>query len=136
MDAKSPYKFGQYLYVTGGDRDTESGDWQTVLAYGGTQIIKSFLTLPKAELTVHTAREGKFVRTEHQPWGTSIWLTSSAVNTPAIETEILLFDKEKKIEFRYRVHKNYTTAKEGVYLAFPVGARKPGVCLRFAAGLA
>ena len=48
VDVKSHYKFGQYLYVTGGEnRDTESGDWQTVLAYGGTQIIKSFLTLPR-----------------------------------------------------------------------------------------
>ncbi len=125
VDHNSPYKFGQYLYVSGGDRDTESGAWQTVLAYGGTRIIKSFLTLPKAELTVHTAAHGKLLKITHQPWGRSIWLSSSAVNTPAVITEILLFDHEKKIEFRYRVHKTYTTAKEGVYIAFPAAVGTP-----------
>jgi alpha-mannosidase len=123
--ANNPYKFGQYVYVTGGDRNTAAGTWQTVLAYGGTKIIKSFLTLPNAELSVHAASNGKFLRTDHQPWGSSILLTSSTVNTPDIETEILLFDKEKKIEFRYRLHKNYTTAKEGVYFAFPVALAAP-----------
>lgn len=125
VDAGSPYKFGQYVYVTGGDRDTEAGNWETVLAYGGTQIIKSFLTLPKADLTVHVAADGQLVRTERQPWGSSVWLTSSAINTPRIETEILLFDHEKKIEFRYHLHKDYTKSKEGVYFAFPVALATP-----------
>jgi alpha-mannosidase len=125
VDAKSPYKFGQCLYVTGGDRDTEAGTWQTVLAYGGTQIIKSFLTLPKAELTVHAASNGRLLKTEHQPWGTSIVLTSSALNTPTVEMDILLFDSEKKIEIRYRLHKDYTTKKEAVYFAFPVATAAP-----------
>ncbi len=52
-------------------------------------------------------------------------MKSSATNTPSIETEILLFDNEKKIDFRYRVHKTYTTAKEAVYFAFPVAAANP-----------
>jgi alpha-mannosidase len=52
-------------------------------------------------------------------------LKSATTNTPSIETEILLFDNEKKIDFRYRLHKTYTTAKEGVYLAFPVAATNP-----------
>ena len=125
VDDKSPYKFGQYLYVTGGDRDTEAGSWQTVLAYGGTQIIKSFLTLPKAELRVHSASNGRILKFRHEASGTSILLTSSALNTPAIETEILLFDHEKKIEFRYRVHKNYTNKKEAVYFAFPAVVSTP-----------
>lgn len=125
VDVNSPYKFGQYLYVTGGDRNTEAGNWQTVLAYGGTQIIKSFATLPKAELTIHVASGGSLVRTERQPWGRSIFLTSSALETPTIETEILLFDKEKKIEFRYHLHKNYTTNKEAVYFAFPAAVKAP-----------
>jgi alpha-mannosidase len=52
-------------------------------------------------------------------------MSSSSVNTPEIETEILLFNDQKKIQFRYRVHKNYTTAKEAVYFAFPVDVTKP-----------
>jgi alpha-mannosidase len=52
-------------------------------------------------------------------------LSSSDVNTPSIETEILLFNDEKKINFRFKVHKDYTNDKEGVYFAFPVAVTNP-----------
>jgi hypothetical protein len=39
--------------------------------------------------------------------------------------EILLYDDEKKIEFRYMVNKSYTGAKEGVYFAFPAAVDHP-----------
>ena len=111
VDSSSPYKFGQYLYVTGGD--------------GDTQMINPFPALPPGELTIHPGSQGKFLGVEKMPWGQSIRLSSSGLNTPEIQTEILLFNDQKKIEFRYRVHKNYTTAKEGVYFAFPVAASNP-----------
>ncbi len=111
VDSGSPYKFGQYLYVTGGD--------------GNTQMINPFPALPPGELTVHPASQGKFLGVEQMPWGQSVRLTSSAPNTPDIQTEILLFNDQKKIEFRYRVHKNYTNDKEAVYFAFPVAASNP-----------
>jgi alpha-mannosidase len=47
------------------------------------------------------------------------------MNTPRVELEVLLLDREKKIEFRYRVQKEYTTRKEGVYIAFPVAVEHP-----------
>lgn len=112
VDAKSPYKFGQYLYVTGGD--------------GNTQMINPFPSLPPGKLTIHPSTGGKFLGAEHMDWGTSIRMTSSDTNTPEIETEILLFNNEKKIELRYRAHKDYTNAKEGVYFAFPVALSSPG----------
>ena len=111
VDRGSPYKFGEYLYVTGGD--------------GDTQMINPFPALPPGKLTVHNAMNGKLAGVERTAWGESIRLTSSNVNTPLIETEILLFNGEKKIEFRYRVHKDYTTAKEGVYFAFPAATEQP-----------
>lgn len=111
VDSSSPYKFGQYLYVTGGD--------------GDTQMINPFPALPPGKLTVHPAAGGKLLGVERMPWGTSIRLVSSAPLTPAIETEILLFNDQKKIALSARVHKNYTTSKEGVYFAFPVAASKP-----------
>jgi alpha-mannosidase len=117
VDAKSPYKFGQYLYVTGGD--------------GDTQMINPFPALPPGELAVHPAGHGKLLGVETMPWGKSIRLMSSAPMTPSIETEILLFDDTKKIDIRYRVHKDYTNNKEGVYLAFPVAVQNPQ--FRFAA---
>lgn len=111
VDANSPYKFAQYLYVTGGD--------------GDTQIISPYPALPPAQLSVHAASSGKYLGVEKMPWGQSIRLTSSSVNTPLIETEILLFNDAKKVEFRYHVKKDYTTKKEAVYFAFPVAAAQP-----------
>ncbi len=111
VDANSPYKFGQYLYVTGGD--------------GDTQMVNPFPALPPGELTVHSSSNGKLLGVQHLPWGESILLSSSIVNTPAIQTEVLLFNDQKKIEFRYRIHKDYTNNKEGVYIAFPVAAENP-----------
>jgi hypothetical protein len=124
VNKSSPYKFGQYVYVTGGDRKTEAGTWQTVLAYGGTQIIKSFLTLPKAELQTHLGA-GVSTDEERQPWGSSLRLRSSGLNTPKIDTEVLLFNGAKKVELRVRLHKNFTTDKEAVYLAFPIAVARP-----------
>ena len=111
VDKKSPYKFGQYLYVTGGD--------------GDTQMINPFPALPPGHLTIHPSSHGRLLGVAHLPWGQSIRITSSDVNTPVIETEILLFNDQKKIEFRYRIHKNYTTAKEAVYFAFPAAVEHP-----------
>jgi alpha-mannosidase len=111
VDAGSPYKFGQYLYVTGGD--------------GDTQMINPFPALPPGELTIHAAGGGKCLGVEKMPWGQSMRMTSSATNTPRVETEVLLFNDGKKIEFRYHVNKEYTTRKEGVYFAFPVAVSQP-----------
>jgi hypothetical protein len=111
VDTNSPYKFGQYLYVTGGD--------------GNTKLINPFLTLPPGHLEEHPASHGKYLGVEHLPWGDSLRLISSGVNAPEIETEILLFKEHKKVEFRYHIQKTYTNKKEGVYFAFPIAAASP-----------
>ena len=111
VDAKSSYKFGQYLYVTGGD--------------GATRIIESDPSYPVPDLTVHPAANGTYLGTKKTPWGQSIRLQSSAPNTPLVETEVLLFDKEKKIGINYKVDKRYTVSKEGIYFAFPTAAIEP-----------
>jgi alpha-mannosidase len=115
VDTHSPYRFGQYLYVTGGD---PKGN-------GQTQMIHAFKTLPTAELAIHPANKGEYLGAEKTPWGYSIRLISSDVNTPKIALEILLYDDEKKIEFRYSLQKTYTNAKEGVYFAFPTAVQSP-----------
>lgn len=113
VDPQSPYKFGQYLYVTGGD---PKGD-------GLTRMIHPYEALPIAPLTVHPTSQGGYLGTEKTPWGDSIKLRSSDVNTPRIDLEILLYDNQKRIDFNYRVQKSYTTAKEGVYFAFPTAVQ-------------
>jgi alpha-mannosidase len=111
VDESSPYRFGQYLYVTGGD--------------GDTRMIHSDPGLPLAKLAIHAARNGKYLGATKTPWGDSIVLESSDVNTPLVRLEVLLFDNEKKIELNYTVDKRYTAAKEGVYFAFPVAVTQP-----------
>lgn len=111
VDEHSPYKFGQYLYVTGGD--------------GQTRIVYSREENPLAQLTIHPASEGEFLGSTKTPWGTSIRLRSSDMNTPSIELEVLLFNDRKRIEFQYKVQKQYTPAKEGVYFAFPIAVSPP-----------
>jgi alpha-mannosidase len=115
VDANSPYRFGQYLYVTGGD---PHGD-------GQTRMIHPSNWLPPAELVVHPSEQGEYLGTAKTPWGYLTKLRSSDVNTPSIDLEIMLFDAEKKIEFRYSVEKTYTTAKEGVYFSFPAAVTSP-----------
>lgn len=114
-DAASPYRFGQYLYVTGGNPNHNDL----------TRMIHPFASLPVAELTIHPAVKGEYLGAEKTPWGYSIKLRSSDVNTPEVALDILLFDNEKKIEFHYTVQKDYTTEKEGVYFAFPTSVASP-----------
>ncbi len=111
VDAHSPYKFGQYLYVTGGD--------------GQTRIVYSREENPLAQLTIHPSKEGEYLGTQKTTWGSAIQLRSSDVNTPRIDLEVLLFNDRKRIEFRYKVQKQYTPAKEGVYFAFPIAVSAP-----------
>jgi len=88
-------------------------------------MIHSDPGLPVPKLTIHAAHDGKYLGTTKTPWGDSIVLESSDVNTPLVRLEVLLFDNEKKIELNYTVDKQYTAAKEGVYFAFPVAVTQP-----------
>ena len=60
-----------------------------------------------------------------EPFGLVARLESSALNTPRISTEIILFDHQKKIGFTNRVHKKKVYTKEGVYFAFPLTMDHP-----------
>ncbi len=115
VDTSSPYRFGEYLYVTGGDPNGN----------GQTQMIHPNKAFPVADLTVHDSASGKYLGEQKTPWGHVIRLQASNVNTPRISLEIRLFDGEKKIEFEYYVNKTETTAKEGVYFAFPTVVAQP-----------
>jgi alpha-mannosidase len=111
VDEHSPYKFDQYVYVAGGD--------------GNTQIMRPISTWPKPQLTTHPSAGGELIGVTRTPFGYSIRLRSRALNTQQIETEILLFDDVKRIDFINHVTKNSVTTKEGVYFAFPVVMQSP-----------
>jgi hypothetical protein len=120
LDPASPYLADEYLYVTGGG--TEKGRGNHAEA---TQLTHLVHGLPYAELTIHHPSGGVLAAVEKTPWGQVMKMTAQAVNTPAIETEILLPDNEKRVAIRNRIHKQMTYAKEAAYFAFPWAANNP-----------
>jgi hypothetical protein len=82
-------------------------------------------TAPIPELTPHGASGGKIVSITHEPFGLVARLESSGVNTPAIRTEVILFDGQKKIGFINHVHKKEVYTKEGIYFTFPFAMDQP-----------
>ena len=96
----SPYRFDQYLYVTGGDQFPNR--------------IQEFSSVtPMPALDIDAANAGRVVSVLRQPFGTVIKLESSALNTPNISTEIILFDGEKKILFTNHVNKSPLLPQRG-----------------------
>lgn len=112
VNEKSTWRFGQYLYVTGGDTPPN-----TILHYDRIS--------PQPKLTIHPAQDGKLFGVTHTPFGEVAQLRSQATNTPAIRTEIILFNSEKKIEIVEHLDKTATTRKEAAYFAFPFAIANP-----------
>ncbi|HET9698977.1 MAG TPA: polysaccharide lyase family protein [Terriglobales bacterium] len=113
VDQKSSYKFGSYLYVTGGDD------------YPNNSLYRFVAGLNPPNLTVHPAENGRIVSVKKTPYGSVVTTESSGVNTPRIHTEITLFDSEKKIELRYHLHKDRVLTRESAYIAFPFLIDRP-----------
>ena len=112
VNASSPYRFDQYLYVTGADQTPN-------------RLIQYSTVSPIPELSIHNAGGGRLLSVTNQPFGVMARLESSGVNTPLIETEVILFNGQKKIEFINHVHKTEVHTKEGVYFAFPFAMEHP-----------
>ncbi|MDW5265377.1 MULTISPECIES: polysaccharide lyase family protein [Acidobacteriaceae] len=112
VNESSPYRFGQYLYVTGGDKAPN-----TILQYSHVY--------PKPALEVHPAEGGSLVSVSRMPYGWVARMQSRDLNTPAITSEIRLFNRTKKIEFVEDVEKKDVDTKEGVYFAFPFAMNHP-----------
>ena len=112
MDAASPYRFNQYVYVEGGGKSP-------------TQIVYMRKSLPLAELKITPSWGGRIVGLKRTPFGQVMTVEAQGVHTPLLRTEILLYDGEKKIEFVNHITKEPVRAKEAVYFAFPVAAPKP-----------
>ena len=112
VDAASPYRFNQYVYVEGGGKTA-------------TQIVYMRKSLPLAELKISTSREGRLVGVRKTPFGQILEVESKGRHTPSVRSEILLYDAEKKIEFVNHVTKESIRDKEAVYFAFPVASAKP-----------
>ena len=111
VDAKSRYRFDQYLYVEGGSDDT--------------QIVHMRKSLPEADLKITPSFGGRIIGVRATPFGKILTLEAKGVHTPSVQTEILLYDNEKKIEFVNRLRKEAVRTKEAAYFAFPVAIQPP-----------
>ncbi len=105
VNQDSSYRFGEYLYVTGGDKSPN-----TILHYSQVN--------PKPALEIHPSHHGRIVSVTRTPSGVVARMESEDVNTPSIKTEIRLFDGEKKIELVEDVDKKEVYSKEGGLLCF------------------
>jgi hypothetical protein len=112
VDASSPYRFNQYLYVEGGGKEA-------------TQIVYMRRSLPFAELKITPSSGGRIVGLKKTAFGQILTLEAKGLHTPSVRTEIVLYDTEKKIEFVNHITKEAVREKEAVYFAFPVAAPKP-----------
>ncbi|MGB6742546.1 MAG: glycosyl hydrolase-related protein, partial [Terracidiphilus sp.] len=112
VSQQSAYRFGQYLYVTGGDKLPN-----TLLHYDRIS--------PGPDLEVHPASGGRLVSVVRTPFGEEARMESQSVNTPSIRTTILLFDNQKKIEFVEELDKKSVESKEAAYFAFPFAMSAP-----------
>ena len=81
--------------------------------------------MPPPPLEIHGAKAGRLRSVTRTPFGTVARLESSDLNTPLIQTEVILFDSQKKIEFINRVQKDKIYKKEAVYFAFPFAMDRP-----------
>jgi hypothetical protein len=112
VDTQSSWRFGQYIYVSGGDEEPNS-----ILQYRAVS--------PKPELHPHAAKDGRVISVEQTPWGWRAELASSTQNTPEIHTEIRVYKGEKKIELIENIDKKPELKKEAVYFAFPFAMTHP-----------
>jgi alpha-mannosidase len=112
VDTSSPYRFDQYVYVTGAD-------------HLPNRLVQYRTVSPLPNLTPHPANGGRLVSVLKTPFGMEARMESSATNTPHIKTTVLLFNNQKKIEFINRIQKKEAFTKEGVYFAFPFAMANP-----------
>ncbi|MCI0536303.1 MAG: hypothetical protein L0Z50_13870 [Verrucomicrobiales bacterium] len=112
VDAASPYRFNQHLYVTGADALPN-------------RLVQYSTVAPMPALRIHKASGGAIKTVTRAPFGLVAKLESTNLNTPRIETEIILFDDLKRIEIINRFAKIQVYSKEAVYFAFPFAGQKP-----------
>ncbi|MEO6966467.1 MAG: glycoside hydrolase family 38 C-terminal domain-containing protein, partial [Acidobacteriaceae bacterium] len=112
VNQSSPYRFGQYLYVTGGDESPN-------------RILQYSHVYPKPNLEVHPSSGGHLIGVTRTPYGWVADMETSDTNTPAIHSQIRLFEHKKKIEFIEDVNKKNVDTKEAVYFAFPFAMQHP-----------
>ncbi len=119
LDASSPYRLGDVLYVTGAGTAVGTGG-------PGTSVVNVDRRLPLPDLTI-TPASLKMEGLRRTPVGWTIVLRGSAPTLPLVETEIELHETSDRVDVRVRLVKEAERAKESVYVAFPFALTEPGL---------
>lgn len=94
--------------------------------YGVNQYIYIKGQGEKAEDVTRSAQASPVtVSVEKRQFSTAIVVEASAYNTPEWTSEIVLWDKAKRVDFVNTLKKTETTEKEACYFAFPFKFGKP-----------
>ena len=112
VDTNSAYLCNEHLYVTGGDLLPN-------------RLVQYSTVSPIPELRIHRAQGGRLISVKQAPFGMVALMESTNLNTPRIETEVILFDEIKRVEIVNRVQKTRVYSKEAAYFAFPFACAKP-----------
>ncbi len=119
VDQASPYKLGQLIYALGGEETK-----------GQTQH-----TCPKREnVTYSSPTKGAIRAGAAGPVLSSVKATARHDNFNRLESETILYEHERRIDFVFRMDKKLTYEKEAVYLAFPIAGANPQFRYEIGAG--
>ena len=104
IDAESEYRFGELVYVSGGED-----------SYAVSSNLKG---LPPPKFAYHR-QTGVRVTQANGPVFGELASEATAEKFPKITLRVRLYHRLKRVDLRCELDKEETTAKEGVYIAFP-----------------
>ncbi len=110
VDPGAPFRLNELVYSAGGE---------------GQQIVRNVYPNGPTTLEVTGQRSARLVENVRTPLGQRIRIQARAVNVPLIESEILLYDRIKRVDIRNRIRKDDVRAKEAIYFAFPFRVSPP-----------
>jgi hypothetical protein len=104
IDPDSEYRLGELIYVSGGE--------------GSYAISSNLRDLPPPKLTYHRQQAVRVTQANGPVFG-ELASEATADKFPKITLRVRLYKGLKRIDVRCELEKEETTAKEGVYIAFP-----------------
>jgi alpha-mannosidase len=121
IDDRSPFPFGAILYVRGGGSATGRG-----LGRERTSLADFDRSLPAPALTVTTGSM-RYEGLRRRRDGYALHFTGEAGLVNEVRAELVLREAEDRLEYRVRITKPATLAREAVYVAFPFALADPQV---------
>ena len=107
VDAKAPYRFNEYLYVSNPPK---------------TDLYRNKVKPP---LTIQTPSAATLTRKKLGALGEQMIVETSAPQTPRIVSTITVWQDIKRVDIENRLNKTETFNQEAVYFAFPFAGAQP-----------